>query len=55
MVFPCLSHNDSELTFIVLTDASFGNINGGTGSTRAYKIWLADNTGWLVVLGLTAL
>lgn len=45
MVFLCLSHKDSELAIIVFTDASLGNVNGGTGSTGAHIIWLADNTG----------
>ena len=41
----CLSHKESELTVPVFTDASLDNINSGTGSTGAYIICPADNTG----------
>ena len=30
---------------VVYTDASLGNINGGTGSTGAYIVWLMDSSG----------
>ena len=43
LFFPRL--NKVELKIVVYTDASLGNINGGTGSTGALIVWLMDNTG----------
>ena len=34
-----------ELKMVVYTDTSLGNINGGTGSTGAYIVWLMDSSG----------
>ena len=45
MLFPCLNQELSDLKIMVITDASLGNINDGTGSTGAYIVWLADGTG----------
>ena len=38
-------NKSSELQIVVITDASMGNINDGTGSVVAFIIWLMDNTG----------
>ena len=43
LFFPRL--NKAELKIVVYTDASLGNINGGTGSTGALIVWLMDNRG----------
>ena len=45
MVFPYLSQENNDREIAIFTDASLGNINGGTGITGAYIVWLVDRSG----------
>ena len=45
IMFPRLKKDFLGCKILVLSDASLGNINNGTGSTGAHIIWLIDGTG----------
>ena len=52
LIFPKLN-KFSELKIAVFPNASMGNINDGTGSVRAFIVWLMDNTGQCCPIALS--